>query len=130
MSDLMALDITPETVRSDKTPEIAVRTTLPTDTWVLSWLPNRLLTFEQARSGMVLDEILSDPAPADPEQALEFAELRAAELGLTLPEVVVLLWDRYDQRPTPRRCAATGHPRCRPDRRPPWCCRPPGRHGR
>ncbi|AYF78912.1 hypothetical protein D7D52_10730 [Nocardia yunnanensis] len=90
----MALETTHQTVTSDRTPERAFRTGLSADSWQLSWLPDRLLTFEQARNGVVLDEILSDPAPADPEQALELAELLADDLGLTLREVVVLLWDR------------------------------------
>ncbi|BEK90675.1 hypothetical protein NSERKGN1266_66260 [Nocardia seriolae] len=96
--DLMALEFTPWTIRSDKTPEMAVRTALSMDSWVLTWLPNRLLTLEQACDGMTLDETLSDPAPANPEEALEMAALLAAEIGLMLPEVVVLLWDRSVER--------------------------------
>ncbi|MFE2994509.1 hypothetical protein ACFXG4_05790 [Nocardia sp. NPDC059246] len=96
--DLMALEFTPWTVRSDKTPEMAVRTTPSTDSWVLTWLPDRLLTQEAACRGLVLDEILSDPSPDDPDQALAVAELLAAELDLTLREVVVLLWVRSAQR--------------------------------
>ncbi|MGV9665592.1 hypothetical protein ACWDUL_00590 [Nocardia niigatensis] len=96
--DLMALEFTTWTVRSDKTPEMAVRTTLSADSWVLSWLPDRLLTQEAACHGLALDEILSDPNPEDPEQALAVAELLAAELDLTLREVVVLLWVRSAQR--------------------------------
>ncbi|MEC3956796.1 hypothetical protein VMT65_27425 [Nocardia sp. CDC153] len=91
----MALEFTPWTIRSDKTPEMAVRTTLSMDSWVVTWLPNRMLSLELARIAMELDEVLSDPAPADAEEALEMAGLMAERLGLTPREVVVLLWDRY-----------------------------------
>ncbi|GAB2563697.1 hypothetical protein GCM10027167_83520 [Nocardia heshunensis] len=94
----MALEFTPWTIRSDKSPEMAFRTTLSMDSWKLTWLPDRLLSLEQAAIGMGLDEVLSDPAPAKAEDALEVAELQAAQLGLTLREVVVLLWIRSAER--------------------------------
>lgn len=94
----MALEFTPWTIRSDKSPEMAFRTTLSMDSWKLTWLPDRMLSLEQAAIGMGLDEVLSDPAPADAEDALEVAEMRAAQLGLTLREVVALLWIRSAER--------------------------------
>ncbi|MBL1078215.1 hypothetical protein JK358_27785 [Nocardia sp. 2] len=99
----MALYITPWSIGSDVTPEIATCAATSGDFWVLSWLPGRVLTYEQAVSGMVLDEILSDPEPVDGDTALELAEIRAAELGLTLAEVVVRLAVRIAQRDEHRR---------------------------
>ncbi|MFE3190934.1 hypothetical protein ACFXHA_18120 [Nocardia sp. NPDC059240] len=113
MPDPMALEFMPWTIRSDKSPEIAFRTTLSMDSWMLTWLPDRMLTLEQAAIGMGLDEVLSDPAPADAEDALEVAEMRAAQLGLTLREVVVLLWVRSaerDRKPEPAGNACTAAP--------------------
>ncbi|MCU1645092.1 MAG: hypothetical protein JWN03_5367 [Nocardia sp.] len=94
----MALALTTWLITSDVTPEIALRSTTSEDEWVLTWLPDRSLTLEQAVSGMVLDEILSDPELADGEAALELAAFRAAELGVTLREVVVQLSIRIAQR--------------------------------
>ncbi|WP_194853025.1 hypothetical protein [Nocardia sp. SYP-A9097] len=149
----MALAFTTWLITSDVTPEIALRSTTSEQDWELSWLPDRKLTFEQAVSGMVLDEILSDPAPADGEIALELAAIRAGELGTTLREVVVRLSIRVAQRdmlrsqenlciPTPHSdvngaagpaaampsAAATAHSHCLGSRQ---CrCRPPATAGR
>ncbi|WP_157554860.1 hypothetical protein [Nocardia crassostreae] len=94
----MALSITPWSITSDLTPEIAVCAVDSSEVWVLSWLSERELTRSQAISGMALDEILSDPEPADGEQALAMAAAHAAELGLSLREVVVRLAVRVAQR--------------------------------
>jgi hypothetical protein len=94
----MAIRLTSWSITSDVTPEFATCTTPSGDFWTLSWLPGRVLTTEQAISGMVLDEILSDPAPADPDMILEMAEIRAMDLGLPLSEVVVRLSMRIAQR--------------------------------
>ncbi|MFF2557595.1 hypothetical protein ACFVUS_41820 [Nocardia sp. NPDC058058] len=94
----MALAFTTWLITSDVTPEIALRSTTSEHEWELSWLPDRPLSFEQAVSGMVLDEILSDPALADGELALELAAIRAGELGTTLREVVLRLSIRMAQR--------------------------------
>ncbi|WP_405133175.1 hypothetical protein [Nocardia sp. NBC_01388] len=94
----MALAFTTWLITSDVTPEIALRSTASADEWILSWLPDRSLTLEQAVSGMVLDEILSDPELDDGGLAFELAAFRAAELGVTLREVVLQLAIRMAQR--------------------------------
>ncbi|WP_327144133.1 hypothetical protein [Nocardia sp. NBC_01327] len=122
----MALALTTWLITSDVTPEIALRSTTSEDEWVLSWLPDRSLTLEQAVSGMVLDEILSDPELADGELALELAAFRAAELGVTLREVVLQLAIRMAQRdllrsrqnvciPAPHHTVATDTPPAGPE---------------
>ncbi|QLY30557.1 hypothetical protein [Nocardia huaxiensis] len=94
----MALFITPWSITSDVTPEICTCAPVSGDFWVSSWLSDRILTLDQAISAMTLDEILSDPDPVDGDTALELAGFRAAELGLTLAEVVVRLAVRVAQR--------------------------------
>ncbi|WP_330186006.1 hypothetical protein OHB26_39475 (plasmid) [Nocardia sp. NBC_01503] len=94
---------------SDITPEFA--TQVGSNSWTLSWLPDRHLTREQALRGMELDEILSDPALTTTQLEWEAAGRRAAELGLTLEEVVVLLSKRLTEttksrdRPSPAKRA-------------------------
>ncbi|MFI6367070.1 hypothetical protein ACIBG0_30450 [Nocardia sp. NPDC050630] len=82
-------------ITSDITPETARYTGCG---WVLSWLPGRMLTREQAMTGMVLDETLSDPDPEDYVLAMEIAAIRAADLGLELAKAVVLLHARIVER--------------------------------
>ncbi|WP_174567207.1 hypothetical protein [Nocardia yamanashiensis] len=108
----MALYTTPWTITSDRTPEFAVCAPTSGDGWILSWLPARVLTFDQAKSGMVLDEILSDPELTGAGPALELAEFRAGELGMELREVVVRLAQRVEQRDRRR----AGRARRRPPR--------------
>ncbi len=95
----MTLHITDRSITSTVTPETAHW--IPTaegGTWVLSWLPDRLLTREQAISGLVLDEALSTPETIEAEFAMELAAFRAADLGLTLREVVLRLCARMLER--------------------------------
>ncbi|MGW4352232.1 hypothetical protein ACWELJ_09070 [Nocardia sp. NPDC004582] len=81
------------------TPETAHRVSGPDEgRWVLSWLPGRDLTREQAIDGMALDEILSDLASAEEEFVLELAALRAESLGMRLEEAVVRLAARIIER--------------------------------
>lgn len=81
---------------SDITPEVAFQ--VGSNSWTLSWLPDRRLTREQALAGMELDEILSDPSFVATPLELKMAGLLAAELGLTVEEVVVLLSERLIER--------------------------------
>ncbi|ATL66097.1 hypothetical protein [Nocardia terpenica] len=100
----MALDITAWLITSDVTPEFAQY--LPTATggyWTLSWLPELPLTREQALSGMVLDETLSDPRLVDNRLAFELAALRATELGIDVQLALIRLYTRIadrDDRPS------------------------------
>lgn len=58
----MTIYVDHRSMTSDITPEIAERTTdHARSMWRLSWMPERRLSYEQARAGMELDEIVSDP---------------------------------------------------------------------
>ncbi|WP_067540821.1 hypothetical protein [Nocardia crassostreae] len=92
----MALRITDRLITSDITPDTAQE--IADGHWFLSWLPDHSLTREQAVSGMVLDEILSDPEPDEPRFAMELAVMRAEMLGLDLRDVIVRLSIRVVQR--------------------------------
>ncbi|MFF0456906.1 hypothetical protein [Nocardia africana] len=103
----MTLHITDWLMTSDVTPESAQRLPSLPGQWLLSWLPGELLTQEQALSGMIVDEILSDPAFVDDLGAVEMATLHAAELGITLDEAVIRLCARVLER-TALRSGDTG----------------------
>ncbi|QIS05513.1 hypothetical protein F5X71_27220 [Nocardia brasiliensis] len=95
----MALYITAWSMTSDTTPEYASRTADHGDkAWCLSWLPQRLLTFEQARAGMELDELLSDPESVHDGMALALADNCAGRIGLLREQAVLLLAKRMAAR--------------------------------
>ncbi|MGQ4618271.1 hypothetical protein [Nocardia sp. R7R-8] len=101
----MTLDITDSIITSDITPETARLLPFTSGTaWELSWLPTVTLTREQAVSGMVLDEMLSDPGTLTNDLALELAAIRAAELGRTLREVLLRLYVRIAERDSAPSC--------------------------
>ncbi|MBF6465601.1 hypothetical protein IU427_10485 [Nocardia beijingensis] len=103
----MALDITDSIITSDITPEIA--RLLPSSSgaaWELSWLPTVILTREQAVSGMVLDEMLSDPGTITSDLTLELAAIHAAELGVSLRDVLIRLYVRITERDNEAACCA------------------------
>lgn len=101
---LMVLHFQPRLIISDKTPEFVWRTDDSIDHWHSTWMPGRVLDYQAAISVMVLDEVLSDPTPTDPDLVLELAEIRAADLGLTLREVVELLAFQVERRDAERQC--------------------------
>ncbi|MEU1998990.1 hypothetical protein ABZ511_31540 [Nocardia gamkensis] len=95
----MALDITDSIITSDISPEIARLVSSSSGAaWELSWLPSVVLTRGQAVTGMVLDEMLSDPGTLTSDLALELAAMHAAELGVTLREVLIRLYVRITER--------------------------------
>ncbi|MFE3028039.1 hypothetical protein [Nocardia tengchongensis] len=95
----MALRISGQAITSDMTPETAhLVPGSDGGRWVLSWLPGRDLTREQAIDGMALDEILSDLSATDEEFVLELAALRAESLDMRLEEAVVRLAARILER--------------------------------
>lgn len=105
----MALDITDSIITSDITPETARLLTFSSGAaWELSWLPTVALSREQAVSGMVLDEMLSDPGTLTSDLALELAAIRAADLGVTLRDVLLRLYVRITERDNETTCRA--HP--------------------
>ncbi|UGT63681.1 hypothetical protein [Nocardia asteroides] len=98
----MALHSTATTITSTVSPEQARLDEF--GTWRLDWLPDIPLTRDQAVSGMVLDEVLSDSAAVHDAMAVELAQLRAAELGLDLTQVLLRLFLRIQQRDAARLC--------------------------
>ncbi|MEV0028529.1 hypothetical protein [Nocardia sp. NPDC050793] len=90
----MAITASEWLITSDVAQEVAFRVDLPETgrgRWVLSYLPtHRRLTRAQALTGLVLAEqvlLEQDSGPFD----AEIAALHAAELGLTLHDVMCLL---------------------------------------
>lgn len=94
----MTLHLTDRSITSDITPEAAYHLPDHGDgRWMLTWLPGRILTREQAIQGMRLDELLSDPR-VDGEAVLRSAAIQAAALGLDPTDVVVRLATRIADR--------------------------------
>ncbi|MFE9578961.1 hypothetical protein ACFYO1_21440 [Nocardia sp. NPDC006044] len=91
----MAISATDWLITSDVAHEAAFRVDLPEQDrgkWILSYLPtHRRLTRNQAMAGMVLAEmiVLGGLYPAGLNH--EVAQLHAAELGSTLPDIMSLL---------------------------------------
>ncbi|MGW4245948.1 hypothetical protein [Nocardia sp. NPDC004722] len=111
----MTIDITAREMKSDLSPEHAVRLSrLGQEEWRLSWLPRQRLSREQAQAGMELDEILSDPAIVYDEQAQARAAIHAARLGIGVDRAVILLAVRLAERlhldPPPEHVADTAAP--------------------
>lgn len=102
----MVLHFHPTLITSEKTPEFVWRTDDSIEHWYSTWLAGRVFDYQGAISVMILDETLSDPAPEDPDLMLEIAEIRAAELGLTLREAVELLAFQVARRDAERQCFA------------------------
>ncbi|MBF6098657.1 hypothetical protein [Nocardia cyriacigeorgica] len=95
----MTIYATDWSMTSDITPETAHR--VPGDflmPWRLSWLPDRRLSAEQARAGMELDEIVSDPALVYDQAALARGAHCAGMLGLLWEHAIVLLSKRLSAR--------------------------------
>ncbi|WP_433603044.1 hypothetical protein ACQPXH_15590 [Nocardia sp. CA-135953] len=117
----MTVDTTDWTMISDITPESAYRQTgAGTAVWRLSWLPDRLLTREQALAGMELDEILSDPDIVHDRHAHADAAILAGRVGIVWEQAVILLSKRIlarlRQRPNgiqddPAGCESAGQSR-------------------
>ncbi len=103
----MALHITEWFMTSDITPEFAQY--LPSaygGHWALSWLPEFALTRDQAMSGMVLDETLSDLRLVDNCLAVELAAYHANEIGIGLELAMFRLFMRVVDREAPQSATA------------------------
>ncbi|MGV9820164.1 hypothetical protein [Nocardia xishanensis] len=92
----MAITSSEWLMTSDVAQEVAFRVDLPETgrgRWVLSYLPtHRRLTRAQALTGLVLaEQVLLEQDSDTPPFDTEVAELHAAELGLTLHDVMCLL---------------------------------------
>ncbi|WP_280493465.1 hypothetical protein [Nocardia asiatica] len=94
----MTIHTTEWTMTSDVTPESACRDTDATDSWRLSWLPDRRLTREQALAGMSLDELLSDPHAVHDRMTQARVESYADQLGILRDHAVILLAKRMAAR--------------------------------
>lgn len=95
----MTIRITDWLMTSGISPEFAERVqTRHGSSWLLSWLPERALSFDQAHAGMELDEILSDPALVHDTAALARAHHLVEVIGLVWEQVVYLLAARVEAR--------------------------------
>lgn len=95
----MTIHITDWLMTSGISPEFAERVqTRHGSSWLLSWLPHRALSFEQAYAAMELDEILSDPRLVHDTAALARAQERVEVVGLVWDQVVYLLAARVEAR--------------------------------
>lgn len=106
----MTIETTEWAITSDRTPEHAYRVAgAGAAVWRLSWLPDHRLTFTQARAGMELDELLSDPAVVHDLDAHRQVSEHSATLGVRYEHAVLLLarrmlerWHRHAGGRTPR----------------------------
>lgn len=80
---------TEDAIRSTVTPEWAAR--VSESGYRLSWLPELVLTRQQAVAGLRMDEILSDPAYVDDAVALARARMYAYEVGILLEQAIIRL---------------------------------------
>ncbi len=95
----MTIETTDWAMTSDRTPEYAWRTTgVGVAVWRLSWLPDHRLSHAQARAGMELDELLSDPAAVHDEPTHRKVAEHTAALGVRYEHAVILLARRMIDR--------------------------------
>lgn|GEM_PF-4363347 len=95
----MTIETTDWAMTSDRTPEYAWRNPgAGVAVWRLSWLPEHRLSHAQARAGMELDELLSDPAVVHDEPAHRKVAAHAATLGVQYEHAVILLSRRMIER--------------------------------
>jgi hypothetical protein len=87
------LIIGPFRIASAISPEVAIRLAdgIRGQRWALSWLPGRVLTRQQACSGMVLDEILTDPHELDSATMMLVMGELATELSMSLEQALLRL---------------------------------------
>lgn len=88
----MATRITDELMTSDQTAHRAARVRADETTWVVSWLPGRALTRNEAVTAMTIAEAVNDDGSCD-RRAWPHLAGWAAELGLDRDEAVRLVKD-------------------------------------
>ncbi|WP_280392118.1 hypothetical protein [Nocardia brasiliensis] len=86
------LEVTEWVMTSAVSPEKATRD--ETGSWVLSWLPDRELTFAQALAGMEFDRLAGNPELVQDTATHVRLEQLAEQLGLTVAEAVTRLAER------------------------------------
>ncbi|MGW4123048.1 RNA polymerase sigma factor [Nocardia sp. NPDC004711] len=85
-----------QTITSSVTPEWAVL--VEPDTWKLSWLPEAPLSREEARLGMMLDELLSNLDLVHDPETHKAVSRYADQLGIPLSQALLLLVRRVGER--------------------------------
>ncbi|MGY0499127.1 hypothetical protein ACWZHB_11585 [Nocardia sp. FBN12] len=94
----MTIHLTPDDMRSTRSPEYAVRVVTDPDVWQLSWLPERRLTREQAYAGMLLDELISDATATHDRIAHARISAHADTLGIVWEQAIIRLYKRMIER--------------------------------
>ncbi|MGW4632105.1 hypothetical protein [Nocardia sp. NPDC004415] len=94
----MTIHLTPNDMRSTRSPEYAERVGAGPEVWVLSWLPERALTREQAFAGMQLDELLSDVDATHDRMAHAQINAYADTLGIVWEQAIIRLYKRMIER--------------------------------
>ncbi|MFD4458784.1 hypothetical protein [Nocardia sp. NPDC058480] len=117
----MTIHLTPDDMRSTRSPEYAVRVVADSETWQLSWLPERELTREQAYAGMLLDELISDAAATHDRMAHAQISAYADTLGIVWEQAIIRLYKRMiarfdngDPEEAAYRAVPSGGPRTAP----------------
>ncbi|WP_433622110.1 hypothetical protein [Nocardia sp. CA-120079] len=88
------LNISPLKITSTTSPETALRmgdAATGEERWSLTWLPEKVLTRQQAISAMVLDDIISHPDELDSATMMLVLTELVAELAMPLEQALVRL---------------------------------------
>ncbi|MFE3542661.1 hypothetical protein ACFXK0_06795 [Nocardia sp. NPDC059177] len=94
----MTIHLTPDDMRSTRSPEYAERVGANPERWQLSWLPDRTLTREQAFAGMQLDELISDVTATHDRMAHAQINAHADTLGIVWEQAIIRLYKRMIER--------------------------------
>ncbi|WP_278262366.1 hypothetical protein [Nocardia sp. AG03] len=94
----MTIHLTPNDMRSTRSPEYAERVGADPEIWVLSWLPDRKLSREQAFAGMQLDELLSDVNATHDRMAHAQINAYADTIGIVWEQAIIRLYKRMIER--------------------------------
>ncbi|WP_336082584.1 hypothetical protein [Nocardia sp. SSK8] len=94
----MTIHLTPDDMRSTRSPEYAERVGADPEVWLLSWLPDRKLTREQAFAGMQLDELLSDVTATHDRMAHAQISAYADTIGIVWEQAIIRLYKRMLER--------------------------------
>ncbi|MET9211291.1 MULTISPECIES: hypothetical protein [unclassified Nocardia] len=90
----MTIHITPDDMRSTRSPEYAERVGTDPEVWRLTWLPERRLSRDQAYAGMELDELISDLTAAHDRLAHAQINALADTVGIVWEQAIIRLYKR------------------------------------
>ncbi|WP_410873167.1 hypothetical protein [Nocardia sp. A7] len=117
----MTIHLTPDDMRSTRSPEYAVRVVADPELWQLSWLPERELTRAQAHAGMLLDELISDVTATHDRMSHAQISAYADTLGIVWEQAIIRLYKRMiarcdndDPEEVADRAVSAGGPRTAP----------------